>query len=53
MTDPIIAAATTEVATVKSKVTAFITANYSKVVSAAVGYGAAKLGVIGFILKVL
>lgn len=38
---------------VKVAVKAFVTAHYSKLVSAAVGYAAAKFGVLGFIWKVL
>jgi hypothetical protein len=43
------AAATAE----KSKIVAFIKAHYSKLVSALVGYGVAKLGLFAFIWRIL
>ena len=57
MADQIVTAAETavkaEVATVKSKIVAFAKAHVSTAIGAVAGYGAAKLGILGLIWKLV
>ncbi len=57
MADQIVTAAETavkaEVVTVKSKIVAFAKAHVSTAIGAVAGYGAAKLGILGLIWKLV
>jgi hypothetical protein len=57
MADQIVTAAETavkaEVVTVKSKIVAFVKAHVSTAIGAVAGYGAAKLGILGLIWKLV